>query len=315
MINLPLLAGLVLVVVTLIGVQALMGLQKRQAALQQRVAAIRPRPAARPTLPPLMRRRTDRRRTKVQNLAALIGYDPDRADQYAMSWPVVVIAALVVGAAAALLGRGMAGQLGLFGIPVSGIFGSRAYYAWADGKRRDLLLAQFPDALALIVRAVRVGIPVSEALRAVAREAPEPTAATFDRLEKQLAIGTPLETAVRDMASRNALAEYGFFAAALALQAQTGGGLTATLESLADIIRRRIAMKARGHALSSEARTSAMVLGALPVVTCLMLFLTSPGYVGILFTEAGGQKLLGGAILSLLTGMRVMRMIIRKSLS
>jgi tight adherence protein B len=262
-----------------------------------------------------MRRGPDRKRTPAQHLAALIRYDPDRADQYAMPWFMVVILAMGLGCVSAVLGRGIIGDASFLDVPVFGVFGSRFYYAWADGKRRDLLLAQFPDALSLIVRAVRVGIPVPEALRAVAREAPEPTAATFDRLEKQLAIGTALEAAVRDMAARNALPEYGFFAAALALQAQTGGGLTATLESLADIIRRRIAMKARGHALSSEARTSAMVLGALPVVTCLMLFATSPDYISVLFTDTGGHALLGAAVLSLMTGMGVMRWIIRKSLS
>ncbi len=311
----PLLVGLLLVAGTLIGVLVLLQLQRRQAALQLRVTAVRPVVAARPALKPLLRRRTDRRLTPVQRLAALIGYDADRADQYATPWFLVVAIALVAGGVAAVLGRGMAGDFGALAVPVFGVFGSRFYYGFADGQRRDLLLAQFPDALALIVRAVRVGIPVSEALRAVAREAPQPTAGTFDRLVGQMAIGTPLESAVRDMAARNALPEYGFFAAALALQAQTGGGLTATLESLADIIRRRIAMKARGHALSSEARTSAMVLAALPVATCLMLFATSPGYVLVLFTDSGGQKLLGAAILSLLTGMGVMRFIIRKSLS
>ncbi len=81
------------------------------------------------------------------------------------------------------------------------------------------------------------------------------------------------------MTQRNTLPEYGFFAAALSLQAQTGGGLTATLETLADIIRRRVAMKERGHALSSEARTSSMVLGALPVAVGGMLYIVAPQYI------------------------------------
>jgi len=214
-----------------------------------------------------------------------------------------------------MLAIGIFGPVAWLIMPLASIIGCRSYYAMANGKRRGLLLEQFPDALALIVRAVRVGIPVAESLRAVAREAPAPTNGEFDRLHQALAIGAPLETALRDMAMRNQLAEYSFFAAALALQAQTGGGLTDTLEGLADIIRRRIAMKARGYALSSEARTSSLVLGALPLVVGSAIWLISPDYIGLLFTDPLGRTLLGGAILSLATGMAAMRLIIRQTLS
>jgi tight adherence protein B len=251
----------------------------------------------------------------VQRIAALIRFDPALRDQYRLPWYGVLGLALLAGRVAVLLASGVLGSLAWLLLPVVTLVGSRGYYAWADDRRRGLMLSQFPDALALIVRAVRVGIPVPEAMRAVAREAPEPTRAAFDRLHKQIAIGSPLEIAVQDMARRNALPEYGFFAAALSLQAQTGGGLTETLETLADIIRRRIAMKERGHALSSEARTSSLVLAALPVATCGLMYATSPAYISLLFTSAAGNKLLGAAILSLAVGMGVMRLIIRKSLS
>ncbi len=91
----------------------------------------------------------------------------------------------------------------------------------------------------------------------MAQDSEAPTSVEFGRLYDQVSIGTPLEDALREMAARNKLPEYRFFATALALQSQTGGGLTETLENLADVVRKRVALKARGYALAAEARTSA----------------------------------------------------------
>ena len=131
----------------------------------------------------------------------------------------------------------------------------------------SILYAQFPDALAMIVRAVRVGIPLSEGIHTVAREATPPTGPEFGLLYDRVAIGVTLEDALREMAGRNQLAEYRFFATALALQSRTGGGLTEALEGLADVMRRRLALKARGLALAAEAKTSIMILASLPFVS------------------------------------------------
>jgi len=137
----------------------------------------------------------------------------------------------------------------------------------------------------------------------------------FNRVSDQIVIGTAPEQALRDMAARNGLPEYGFFAAALTLQAQTGGGLTETLELLAEVIRKRVALKARGYALSSEARTSSMVLGVLPVATTGLIALVNPDYISVLFTDPTGNIVLGVAVLFLATGMFLMQTIIRKTLS
>jgi tight adherence protein B len=312
-----LLAAALLPILAVAGVLIVIRLQRREQALQRRVASfsVRGQPRRSVAAPLLVRPRVEQKKTAAEHLASLIRFDPARRDQYAVPWYVVLVGALILGRVVVLLASGIVGPAAWVALPITAIFGSRFYYARADGKRRDSLLIQFPDALSLIVRAVRVGIPVSESLRAVAREAQEPTRGEFDRLQHQIAIGTPLETALRGMARRNDLPEYGFFAAALALQAQTGGGLTETLEILADIIRRRIAMKERGHALSSEARTSSLVLGALPLVTGVMLYFVSPNYIGLLFADTAGNMILGTAILSLATGMGIMRLIIKQSLS
>ena len=312
----PLIAAALFPIVMAVSVLVLLRLQRQDKALKQRVSGVRETAPRRATASStLLVRRELQKPSFAVRLALLIGYNPTFSAQYKLPWYVVLGGAALAGRVAVLFASGVVGVWAWLLLPVVAIAGSRAYFGGANRKRRDQLLLQFPDALALIVRAVRVGIPVPESLRAVAREAPEPTKSEFDRLQSQIAMGIPLEASLRELALRNSLPEYGFFAAVLALQAQTGGALTGTLDTLADIIRRRLAMKERGHALSSEARTSSYVLGALPFGTVGMLYLSSPGYIGPLFTEPTGHMLLGVAALMLATGMGVMRLIIRKTLS
>lgn len=249
-------------------------------------------------------------------LGKIFGFKLARADQYRIGWPWVLLITFVISRIVTMLAAGIVGSmLGWILMPGAWIVLSRTVFSRSHGKRRAMLLNQFPDSLSLIVRAVRVGIPVNEALRAVAREAPDPTRGEFDRVSDQIGIGAPVEQALRDMAARNELPEYGFFAAALTLQAQTGGGLTETLELLAEVIRKRVAMKARGYALSSEARTSSMVLGALPIATGLLISLINPDYMSVLITDHTGNIVLGMAVLFLMMGMFLMQTIIRKALS
>jgi tight adherence protein B len=153
-----------------------------------------------------------------------------------------------------------------------------------------------------------------EGIRIVSRECASPTAGEFARLVDQVAIGSTLEEAIADLARRSGLPEYRFFATSLSLQNQTGGTLSDTLEGLADVIRKRAALKARGKALTSEARASAMILACLPFVTGGMLYLINPPYIGQLFTNPSGQSMLGAAALSLTVGLLTIKMLIKKSL-
>ena len=244
-----------------------------------------------------------------------VGMDPDRLDPYRLSPWLVLPAALLPSWAVRWLLHGLLGPVSWLLLPACWLLCARAVYRGSDAKRTATLLQQFPDALASIVRAVRVGIPVAEAIRAVARDATQPTAGEFARLHDQITIGTSLTDALQELASRNRMPEYRFFATALGLQSQTGGGLTETLEGLADVVRKRVALKARGYAMAAEARTSSAVLGALPVLTGLALAVLSPAYIAPLFREGPGQELFGVAVLWLGLGLLVMRWLIRKSLS
>lgn len=310
-----LVAGLGLAMSMAVGGAGLMRINREQKALGRRAAGFIPKGHSKAKPFSLLVRRPERRRGVVTRLAMILGYNPAKRTQYRFPWFIVLALCILAARVVVLVTSFIIGTAAWVLLLPCIILGARMYYAASDKRRRGLLLAHLPDALALIVRAVRVGVPVVEALQAVAREAAEPTRTEFEQVRQALTIGMPLDTALRAMADRCNLPEYGFFAAALSLQAQTGGGLTDTLETLADIIRRRIAMQERGHALSSEARTSTMVLGLLPIVTGTVLYLSSPAYIAVLFTEPAGKQLLGGAVLSLACGLGIMRQIIQKSLS
>ena len=285
----------------------------------QRLAALAARHARRPAV--VLRAGRARLSASRQGPALLhrfahvVGYDPVLADRYAVPWWIVLPAALLLARLVAALFMLLFGPAAIVFVPFGWAMFCRSAFHILGARHTGRLLAQFPDALAMIVRAVRVGIPVAEGVAMVAREAPQPTAAAFAHVSSRLAMGVTIDEALRDMADRNRLAEYRFFATALALQSQTGGGLTETLENLADVIRRRVAMRARGHALAAEARMSIYVLGALPFIAGGALYLLRPEYVEPLVYDPGGRKVLAAAILTLATGLWAMQTIIRRTLA
>jgi tight adherence protein B len=315
----PALLGLVVMLILMSGVAAwvLLRTSKEEQEIKDRIAAISAagQPKASVALPSITKKDADKKLDWRDVAAGIFGFSMSKTELYSMKWPWVVIISLVVGRIAVWLASGVFGSLAWVLLPVISIGFSRQQFSAMLTKRKNKLRVQLPDAIGLIVRAVRVGVPVSEALRGVAKEAPVPTSIEFGRLVDALAIGEPLEKALKEMSERNDLPEYGFFAAALSLQAQTGGGLAETLELLADVARKRVAMQARGFALSSEARTSSMILAGLPFVTGGALYLANPTYIGVLFTDPSGQMILGIAVLSLCMGIFTMRMIIRSALT
>ncbi len=241
-------------------------------------------------------------------------YNAAHQTLYKVQPAVLVMLALVPSTGLGHVLTNFVGPVGWAALPVTCLQLCRMYYGWCEDRLMATLYRQFPDALAMIVRAVRVGLPIVEAIRVVARENSEPTAGEFAALVAQTSIGVPLDDALRDMAERNRLPEYRFFATALSLQSQTGGGLTETLEGLADTIRKRVAARMRGHALAAEARMSAYVLGALPIVTGTLLSILNPKYMGVLFTDPTGRNMLFIGMVLLGLGAFSMRTLIRKSL-
>jgi tight adherence protein B len=246
--------------------------------------------------------------------ANLIGVDLQQAETYPIKWWLIP----PIGIALAWLMAFMASHpfhkytLWLYVIvwPVVSLFLTKFLFNWFNNRRNALLLEQFPDALSTIVRCVRVGIPIGEALRTVAADSLEPTKAEFTILADKVSIGIPLDVALRELALRIKLTEYQFFATALTLQARSGGGITQTLETLADVIRKRVGLKQRGYALTAEARTSAMILSVLPFVAGGAIFVMQRSYMILLFTTSSGESVLVVAILLMGIGLGVIQFMI-----
>jgi tight adherence protein B len=253
--------------------------------------------------------------TLQSHAASWFGIDLDRPDACPLPWWLVVGATAVAAEVTASALTSLAGPFAWIGFPVGWIFASRFTFNWFTAKRRTRLQVQFPDALMMIVRAVRVGVPVSEAIHIIAHEQPQPTAAEFALLANQLAVGEPLDKAMQAMARHADLPEYRFFATALTLQSKAGGALSGTLENLADMIRKRIAVKERAYALASEARMSIYVLTGLPIVVAIGLSLLNPKYISLLINDPLGEKILTAAVALLCTGIGTMQMIVKKSIT
>jgi tight adherence protein B len=189
----------------------------------------------------------------------------------------------------------------------------RGAYLWELGNHRDVAFKQIPDAIGLMVRAVRAGLPVGEAVRSVSREMPEPTKSEFERLIAETAIGTPMDRAIWGIYERTKLREYAFLSVVIGLQSQTGGSLAEALDNIGDIVRKRVAMAAKARALASQARASAGILMALPPFSGAAVSVVKPGYLDALFFDPRGHNLLGIAVVLLVIGLLVIRTMIKRA--
>lgn len=169
----------------------------------------------------------------------------------------------------------------------------------------------FPDAVVAISRMLRAGLPITTAVRSVSREAPPPVSTVFATISDQVDIGTPIEEALDASSREIGLPDYRFFAVAIVLQHLTGGNLAATLEILADIIRRRRAMRLKARATTAEIRVSGYVLAGIPFLVIGALMLIQPGYLAPLIADPRGQFILLAAAISLAAGGLTMRQMMR----
>jgi tight adherence protein B len=175
------------------------------------------------------------------------------------------------------------------------------------GKRRTrAFLKLFPDAIDLMVRALRSGLPISEAIIGAAQEIGDPVGPEFSNVESGMRMGRDLDSLLWDIAKRIDAPELRFFIIALSVQRETGGNLAETLANLSDLLRRRRMMQQKVRAMSSEARASTAILGSLPFVVTTILFMTSPTYIKTLFSDPRGMMLVGLALGMLVTGIGIM---------
>ena len=171
--------------------------------------------------------------------------------------------------------------LGIF----MGIGGPHFFIGKMINRRINKFNSNFPDAIELMVRGLRSGLPITETLGIVAGEIPGPVGVEFRIVADKMKIGRTMEAALQDTADRMGTAEFQFFVITLAIQRETGGNLAETLSNLADVLRKRAPMKLKIRAMSSESKASAYIIGSLPFVVFGLVWMINPGYMGGFFTD------------------------------
>ncbi|MDQ0420325.1 tight adherence protein B [Peteryoungia aggregata LMG 23059] len=218
---------------------------------------------------------------------------------------VSVLIGLVVLAVTFLAGMGplvIAGAtfVAAFGLP-------RWFVGFLVGRRQKKFLEEFPNSLDVMTRSIRSGLPLNDAIRMIASDGQDPVKTEFRRIVESQQLGLSVPDSVARMHQTMPLNEVSFFAIVIAIQGQAGGNLSEALSNLSRVLRDRKKMKAKVNALSMEAKASAAIIGALPFIVALLVYLTSPGYIMILFTDSRGHLILGVSAVWMSIGLLVMR--------
>ncbi|MBO6717828.1 MAG: type II secretion system F family protein [Rhizobiaceae bacterium] len=214
---------------------------------------------------------------------------------------LVTIIAFVLGAPLlALPGALLAGGIGL----------PRWFVSFRRSRRVKAFLNEFPNALDIIVRAVKSGLPLNDGVRLIASESQEPVKTEFKRIVEAQQVGMPISEAALRMQETMPCPEAGFFGIVIQIQQQAGGNLSEALGNLSRVLRDRKKMKAKVQALSMEAKASAVIIGALPFIVAFLVYLTSPAYIMPLFTTSTGHMILGVSGIWMAMGVFVMKKMI-----
>ena len=177
-------------------------------------------------------------------------------------------------------------------------------------RREKRFTNDFASAIDVIVRSVKSGLPTSDALRIVATEFRDPVGGEFKRLNESMKLGVTLEQGLKRMHESMPTMEVGFFATVMTIQQKSGGNLSEALGNLAAVLRDRKRLQGKIRAMSSEAKASAVIIGSLPPGVMGLVYITTPNYISMLFTERTGNLLLAGCVLWMSLGIFVMRKMI-----
>ena len=182
--------------------------------------------------------------------------------------------------------------------------------AYLKKKREARFIDELPNAIDVIVRGVKAGLPLNDCIRVIAAETTEPVKGEFRAIVESTSIGVPLGEACGKMYDRVPLPESNFFGIVIAIQQSAGGSLAEALANLSRVLRERRKMRAKIEAMSMEAKASAVIIAALPIAVMLLVYLTSPGYIELLWTTPTGRMMLAGSVVWMFTGTMVMRRMI-----
>ena len=237
-----------------------------------------------------------------------------RMEQAGLAWSrrtfIIISAAcgVVFYFAAVLLGLPRYAAIAL---AVAGLLGLPRWFVNFLRKRRfNKFLDEFANAMDVIVRGVKAGLPLNDCIKIIANEAAEPVKAEFRIISETQALGLTLADAVEKLPERIPLPEASFFAIVVGIQQRAGGNLAEALGNLSKVLRERRKMKGKIKAMSMEAKASAAIIGSLPVVVMSLVYMTSPAYIMLLFTTPVGNVILGFAAFWMTLGILVMRKMI-----
>jgi len=237
-----------------------------------------------------------------------------RISQAGLNWSKqqFILISAGVGLVAFVLGLAISpGLLPAVAMAFAGAFGLPRWLLSFLRKRREAkFLDALPDAVDIIVRGVKAGLPLLDCIKMITVEAPEPLKSEFRVIVETQAIGMPLGDACAKLYERTPLPEANFFAIVIAIQQKAGGNLSEALGNLSRVLRDRKKMKAKIRAMSQEAKASAGIIGALPIAVMTLVYLSSPGYISLLFTEPLGHLMLAGSAGWMAMGVLVMRKMI-----
>jgi tight adherence protein B len=193
---------------------------------------------------------------------------------------------------------------------VTGVGMPRWVLSYLKKRREARFIEELPNAIDVIVRGVKAGLPLNDCIRVIATETQEPVKGEFRAIAESTAIGMPLGEACSKMFDRVPLPESNFFGIVIQIQQTAGGSLAEALSNLSRVLRERKKMKGKIVAMSQEAKASAAIIAALPIAVMVLVYLTSPGYIDLLWTTSLGRMMLVASGVWMLMGTLVMKRMI-----
>ena len=237
-----------------------------------------------------------------------------RITQAGLSWSKRQFYLISVGLGVVLFMLGLftgGGPLAGLAMAFAGAFGlPRWLLSFLKKRRETKFLEAFPDAVDIIVRGVKAGLPLLDCLKMITVEAPEPLKSEFRAIVDTQAIGMPLGEACAKLYDQMPLPEANFFGIVISIQQRAGGNLAETLGNLSRVLRDRKKMKAKINAMSQEAKASAGIIGCLPIAVMTLVYISSPQYISLLWTEPLGRLMLAGSAFWMFCGVMVMKKMI-----
>ena len=219
-----------------------------------------------------------------------------------------LVLALIVAAVPLLFGQPWYIALGV--AIAAGLGAPRWLLGYLKKRREARFIEELPNAIDVIVRGVKAGLPLGDCIRIIASETTEPLRGEFRTIAESTAVGIPLPEACAKLYDRVPIPETNFFGIVITIQQKAGGSLAEALGNLSRVLRERKKMRAKIVAMSQEAKASAVIIAALPIAVMLLVYLTSPGYIELLWTEPMGRMMLAASAGWMIVGTFVMRRMI-----